>query len=123
MPLSARYEVTVHQGENIALDVALGAIVVNYTDAQGHPVPRRVFIAAAADQKRLGLTADQKKQLKSLKRDQRKQIDAVRNDSSLNADQKQAKIKEIHQAGMEKRDTVLTPEQREKLKKEEAATG
>jgi len=66
--------------------------------------------------KELGLTADQKKQLKALKQDQHKQIDAVRNDSSLSADQKQAKIKEIHQAGMEKRDTVLTPEQREKLK-------
>jgi Spy/CpxP family protein refolding chaperone len=65
--------------------------------------------------KELGLTADQKKQLKSLRQDQKKQIDAVRNDSSLSQEQKAAKLKEIHKAGMEKRDAVLTPEQREKM--------
>ena len=65
--------------------------------------------------KDLGLTDDQKKQLKSLKQDQRKQMDAVRKDSSLTQEQKQAKFKEIHQSGMEKRDALLTPEQREKM--------
>ena len=65
--------------------------------------------------KELGLTDDQKKQLKALRQDQRKQMDAVRNDSSLSQEQKQAKFKEIHQAGMEKRDALLTPEQREKM--------
>ena len=65
--------------------------------------------------KELGLTADQQKQLKALKQDQRKQMEAVRNDSSLTQEQKQAKFKEIHQAGMEKRDSLLTPEQREKM--------
>ena len=65
--------------------------------------------------KELGLTADQKKQLNSLKQDQRKQMEAVRKDSSLTQEQKQAKMKEIHQAGMEKRDALLTPEQREKM--------
>jgi len=65
--------------------------------------------------KELGLTDDQKKQLKSLKQDQRKQMDAVRKDSSLTQEQKQAKFKEIHQSGMEKRDALLTPEQREKM--------
>ena len=63
----------------------------------------------------LGLTADQKTQLKSLRDDQRKQMQAVKNDSSLSAEQKQAKMKEIHKAGMEKRDALLTPEQREKM--------
>ena len=65
--------------------------------------------------KELGLTADQKKQLKSLKQDQRKQMEAVRKDSSLTQEQKQAKFKEIHKSGMEKRDSLLTPEQREKM--------
>jgi periplasmic protein CpxP/Spy len=65
--------------------------------------------------KELGLTADQKKQLKSLRQDQKKQIDAVRNDASLSQEQKAAKMKEIHKAGMEKRDSLLTPEQREKM--------
>jgi Spy/CpxP family protein refolding chaperone len=65
--------------------------------------------------KELGLTDDQKKQLKSLRQDQRKQMEAVRNDSSLSQEQKQAKFKEIHKSGMEKRDALLTPEQREKM--------
>jgi Spy/CpxP family protein refolding chaperone len=65
--------------------------------------------------KELGLTADQKKQLKSLRQDQKKQMDAVRNDASLSQEQKAAKLKEIHKAGMEKRDSLLTPEQREKM--------
>src|SRR5262249_44886741 len=65
--------------------------------------------------KELGLTADQKKQMKALREDQRKQIQAVRNDSSLSQDQKAAKLKDIHQSGMEKRDAILTAEQREKL--------
>src|ERR1051326_2698846 len=63
----------------------------------------------------LGLTADQKTQLKSLRDDQRKQMQAIKNDSSLSAEQKAAKMKEGHKAGMEKRDALLTPEQREKM--------
>ena len=66
-------------------------------------------------QKELGLTADQKKQMKALQQDQRKQMKAVKDDSSLSQEQKAAKFKEIHKAGMEKRDALLTPEQREKL--------
>jgi NAD(P)H-hydrate repair Nnr-like enzyme with NAD(P)H-hydrate dehydratase domain len=65
--------------------------------------------------KELGLTADQKKQMKALKQDQRKQMNAVKDDTSLSQEQKAAKFKEIHKAGMEKRDAILTPEQREKL--------
>ena len=65
--------------------------------------------------KQLGLTADQKKQLKALKQDQHKQMEAVRKDSSLTQEQKQAKFKEIHQSGMQKRDALLTPEQRDKM--------
>ncbi len=63
----------------------------------------------------LGLTDQQKQQMKALQQDQRKQMKAVRDDSSLSQEQKQAKVKEIHKAGMEKRDALLTPEQREKI--------
>jgi Spy/CpxP family protein refolding chaperone len=65
--------------------------------------------------KELGLTADQKKQMKALQQDQRKQMEAIRNDSSLSQEQKQAKFKEVHKSGMEKRDALLTPEQRDKM--------
>jgi protein CpxP len=77
--------------------------------------------------KDLGLTADQKKQMKAIQQDQRKQMKAVKDDSSLSKEQKQAKFKEIHKAGMEKRDALLTPEQREKMQhlrdENEAAEG
>jgi Spy/CpxP family protein refolding chaperone len=77
--------------------------------------------------KELGLTADQKKQLNALQQDQRKQMKGVKNDSSLSAEQKQAKVKEIRQAGIEKRDALLTPEQRDKMQhmreEHEAAEG
>jgi Spy/CpxP family protein refolding chaperone len=63
----------------------------------------------------LGLTADQKTQMKAIQQDQRKQMKAVKDDSSLSQDQKAAKFKEIHKAGMEKRDALLTPEQRDKM--------
>jgi protein CpxP len=65
--------------------------------------------------KELGLTDQQKQQMKSLQQDQRKQMKAVRDDSSLTQEQKQEKFKEIHKAGMEKRDALLTPDQREKM--------
>jgi hypothetical protein len=53
--------------------------------------------------------------MKAIQQDQRKQMQATKNDSSLSTEQKQAKFKEIHKAGMEKRDALLTPEQREKM--------
>jgi periplasmic protein CpxP/Spy len=65
--------------------------------------------------KELGLTADQKTKLKAIQQDQRKQAKALKADTSLSQDQKVAKLKELRQSGMEKRDAILTAEQREKL--------
>lgn len=66
--------------------------------------------------KSLGLSDSQKAQLKGIREDAKKQRDAIKNDSSLSENQKKAKLKELRTATRGKVDSVLTPEQREKMK-------
>ena len=77
--------------------------------------------AAPADQGKrerpdLNLTDDQKAQMKKIHEGAKSQIAAVNNDSSLSADQKQAKIKSIHRDSRKQMEALLTPEQRETQK-------
>jgi Spy/CpxP family protein refolding chaperone len=65
--------------------------------------------------KELGLTDDQKSQMKTIHQDARKQAQAIKNDSSLSADQKKAKMKELHEQTMAKSEAILTPEQKQKM--------
>jgi Spy/CpxP family protein refolding chaperone len=59
----------------------------------------------------LNLTDDQKAQMKKIHQDAKAQIEAVNNDSSLSADQKQAKIQGIHRNTHKQVEAMLTPEQ------------
>jgi Spy/CpxP family protein refolding chaperone len=59
----------------------------------------------------LNLTDDQKAQVKQIREGARSQADAVKNDSSLSAEQKEAKIKSIHRDAHVQMKKVLTPEQ------------
>jgi Spy/CpxP family protein refolding chaperone len=61
----------------------------------------------------LNLTDDQKAQMKKIHEDAKAQIAAVNNDSSLSADQKQAKIRTIHMSTRKQTEALLTPEQRQ----------
>jgi periplasmic protein CpxP/Spy len=70
--------------------------------------------------KELGLTADQKAQMKSIHMDAKKQAEAIKADSSLSAEQKKAKLKELHEQTMQKSEALLTPEQKQKWEKERA---
>ncbi len=63
----------------------------------------------------LNLTDDQKAQIKQIREGARSQADAVKNDSSLSADQKEAKLKTIHRDTHEQVGKVLTPEQRKMM--------
>ena len=65
--------------------------------------------------KELGLTDDQKAQMKSIHMDARKQAEAIKADSSLSADQKKAKLKELHEQTMQKSEALLTPDQKQKF--------
>ena len=64
----------------------------------------------------LNLTDDQKAQMKKIHQDAKAQIEAVNNDSSLSADQKQAKIRAIHRGSHKQVEAMLTPEQRKTMR-------
>ena len=59
----------------------------------------------------LNLTADQKAQLKTMREDAKQQREAIQNDATLTADQKKAKMKELHKTQSDKMKSILTPEQ------------
>ena len=60
----------------------------------------------------LNLTDDQKAQIKQIHEGTRSKVEAVNNDSSVSADQKQTKIREIRRDMHEQVKKVLTPDQR-----------
>jgi len=64
----------------------------------------------------LSLTDDQKAQMKKIHEGAKSQIAAVNNDSSLSADQKQAKIQSIHRDTHKQVEAMLTPDQRQTMK-------
>jgi len=66
----------------------------------------------------LGLSDDQKAQIKKIHMDAKAKADAVRADTSLSDADKQAKLKGIHRAAMIQARGVLTPDQRAQLKQE-----
>jgi Spy/CpxP family protein refolding chaperone len=72
----------------------------------------------------LHLTDDQKAKVKQIFADVRAKHQAVTSDTSLNEEQKKAKLRELHEGTMAKLNEVLTPEQQTELKsKMEAAHG
>src|SRR5438270_8752015 len=81
---------------------------------RGSAQHQRQHMAMLAE--KLGLTAEQKTQFQQIGRDMRKQGMAIRQDSSLTDDQKKAKMQELRQQSHKQMFSVLTPEQKEKLK-------
>ena len=69
----------------------------------------------------LNLSDDQKAQVSKIRGDEKSQITAAKTDSSLSADQKQAKIREIRMATHKQIRAVLTPEQRAQMKSDATA--
>ena len=64
--------------------------------------------------KELGLSEDQKSQIKAINESYRPQFDALRDDASLSRPQKREKFQALQQERQAKVDAVLTPEQRTK---------
>ena len=64
----------------------------------------------------LNLTPEQKADLKSIRENERQQAQAIKNDSSLTADQKKAKFKELRKSSREQMMAKLTPDQQKKFK-------
>jgi len=68
---------------------------------------------------KLNLTDDQKAKVGKIHADMKSQMDAVKSDTTLTADQKQEKMKQIHKASHEQVLQVLTPDQRQQMKADE----
>ena len=79
--------------------------------AQAAPTPQN-----GPSRPELNLTDDQKAQMKKIHQDAKAQIEAVNNDSSLSADQKQAKIRAIRRGSHKQVEAMLTPEQRKTMR-------
>ena len=63
----------------------------------------------------LNLTDEQKEKLKPILADESRQMKAVRDDTSLTADQKHDKMKQIKASTRPQIEAILTPEQRQKF--------
>lgn len=110
-------------GKGVLLAAGLLAISVSPMLASAAAIPQDAgqTQAAPADQGKrsrpdLNLTDDQKAQMKKIHEDAKSQIAAVNDDTSLSADQKQAKIQSIHRDTHKQTEALLTPEQRQTMK-------
>ena len=65
--------------------------------------------------KKLNLTDDQKEKVRPILQDEEKQLTDMEADSTLTAQQKHKKTKEIRRSSRAQLDAILTPEQKEKL--------
>jgi periplasmic protein CpxP/Spy len=109
--------------KGVLLAAGLLAISVSPMLASAAAIPQdagQTQAAPAEQPKRsrpeLNLTDDQKAQMKRIREDAKSQIATVNNDSSLSADQKQAKIRTIRQGTHKQMQAVLTPEQLQTMK-------
>ena len=65
---------------------------------------------------KLNLTPDQQAEIKSIRENMKQQAQAIKNDSSLTADQKKAKFKELRKSSHEQMMAKLNPDQQTKFK-------
>ena len=63
----------------------------------------------------LGLTEEQREQLRQIGRAQSEAVRAIRQDDSLSNEEKRAKVRELNQARQDKNRGILTPNQQEKF--------
>ena len=75
--------------------------------------PARDFLQQLSE--KLNLTEEQKTAIKPILAAEANDIKAVHQDTSLSTEQKTAKVKEIREAGREKINALLTPEQQKKF--------
>jgi protein CpxP len=84
-------------------------------NAPGQAAPSQSGPAQSSEDNPLGLTEDQKAQLRPIVMKENQDMEAVRNDTSLTQEQKIAKANQIRDAASPKIKAILTPEQLQKL--------
>ncbi len=85
------------------------------------PAPETTTQSAASASAKPQLSAEQKKQLRGIRNSARDQVAIIRNDQTLNAEQKQAKLKALRASTREQMKAVLTPEQQKAFADRRAA--
>ncbi len=65
----------------------------------------------------LNLTTEQKARLKAIHEKQKADMTAIKNNSNISAEQKKEQYKTLKQQYRTQRETIFTPEQKEKMKK------
>lgn len=65
----------------------------------------------------LNLTTEQKAQLKAIHEKQKAEMTAIKNNDNISAEQKKEQFKTLRQQYRTQRETVFTPDQKEKMKK------
>lgn len=68
--------------------------------------------------KDLNLSKEQKGKMKEFKQSMKQKKDAIKNNASLSEEQKKQQMKQLHKEQKQNLQTILTPEQKAKLKKE-----
>jgi Spy/CpxP family protein refolding chaperone len=91
------------------------------SDSQGAMYGQNPASKHADELANLNLSDDQKAQVQKIRDDAKSQNAAVKNDSTLSADQQQAKMQEIRMSTHKQIRAVLTPEQRKQMKADEMA--
>lgn len=66
--------------------------------------------------KQLHLTKQQKQELKSFHKSTKQEREAVKNNTTLTKEQRQEKIQQLRRERHDKLESILTPEQKQKLK-------
>ena len=102
----------------LAAAVAVGATLTlgQPTLAKGgHGAGQHVGGRMAKEAQELGLTADQKAQIKSIIQGARAQGKAIQSSTTLTPDAKKAQIKDLRKATRKQIEAVLTPAQRQQL--------
>jgi len=84
--------------------------------SNAEPAKEAPAVSKAEKMKKLNLSEEQKMKLVEINNVNRRAKTAIESDSSLSAEQKQQKIKELKNAQTEKLKSILTSEQFEQLK-------
>ena len=97
------------------LAVSFAGFAAGQTTTGSANTPASTATETKSGKNNMGLTADQKSQIKQIRQNEKQQIQTVKADNSLSKDQKKAKIKDIRQNGTSQINGLLTPEQQQKF--------
>jgi Spy/CpxP family protein refolding chaperone len=92
------------------------------SSVQGQDQPPPMHAQRGDDElSKLNLSDDQTAQVKKIHQDTKAQMETIQRDTTLTAEQKQTKMKQLHKASHEQVKQLLTPEQRQQMKADEMA--